>query len=64
MGTKSLAILVAAAGLALACERTERAVDSAGEPTQTFSEAADQLEADVAAGVSAAGDKEQPRRAD
>jgi hypothetical protein len=65
MSAKSAAMLVAAAGLAIACERQERAFDSAGRPTQTYSEAADELAADVAADapdVSAPGDK--TRRAD
>ncbi len=63
MRTKSLAIGVAAAALALACERQERAFDSAGRPTQTYDEAADELAADVAADVSAPGD-DMTRRAD
>ena len=51
---KRLGILVAAAAFALACERADRAVGTAGEQAQTFSEAAGELASDVAADVSAA----------
>jgi hypothetical protein len=53
---RSLGILLAASALALACGRAEQ-TDAAAEGAQTYDEAADELAADVAAGVSSAEDE-------
>ncbi len=59
MKMTNLGILIAVATLALACGQANETADAAAGDAQTFSEAAGQLESDVAAGADAAAEAGQ-----
>jgi hypothetical protein len=59
MQMTNLGILIAVAALALACGQANETADAAAGDAQTFSEAAGELESDVAAGADAAAEAGQ-----